>query len=330
VFTTDGHFITRLIPPGDHNSPGRLNAPWGMVVAPSGFGDFSNALLVGNVGSGRILAFDPTTGAFKGTLRSAPNEPIVIEELWGLTFGNGVTAGDAKTLYYAAGPDEETHGLFGKITANPEGTVATKAVLVGDVLQITGGRTGDEVVVHRGDRSQIIVRADGIKIGSFNASSVATIQFQGFAGNDFIKISSDLRIKSILDGGADNDTLIGGAGANILLGGPGNDWLWGGFGRDILIGGEGRDNVFGGFGDDIVIGGTTAHDNNSAALLQILAEWTSADSFNVRMQKIHNGTGGLPKLDDTTVLDDGVRDFLFGGPGQDWTFKNANDLSIDI
>jgi len=120
--------------------------------------------------------------------------------------------------------------------------------------------------------------------------------------------------KTILDGGADNDTLIGGGGANILLGGLGNDWLHGG-NRD----------------EDILIGGTTTHDDNSAALLQILAAWTSTtESFNMRMDKIHNGTGGLPKLDDTTVMNDGVRDWLFGGPSQDWIFKNANDFSFDV
>ena len=87
-----------------------------MVQATANFGDFSNALLVGNFGDGRINAYDIQTGAL-GTLSQAPGKPLVIDGLWGLAFGNGADAGDANSLYYAAGPDDETHGLFGKITA---------------------------------------------------------------------------------------------------------------------------------------------------------------------------------------------------------------------
>ena len=70
-----------------------------------------------------------------------------------------------------------------------------------------------------------------------------------------------------------------------------------------------------------MIGGATTHDTNMAALLQILAEWTSSDSFSVRMDKLTNGTGGLPALNATTVVDDGVLDHLLGGPGNNWIFS---------
>src|SRR4029079_4981353 len=62
VYSLTGQFQQRLVTRGD------LNSPWGMVIAPSGFGDFSGDLLVGNFGDGRIHAYDPSTGAFKGTL----------------------------------------------------------------------------------------------------------------------------------------------------------------------------------------------------------------------------------------------------------------------
>ena len=87
VFDTSGHFVRRLI------SLGHLNAPWGMTLAPDNFGKFSGDLLVGNFGNGRIHAYDPTTGRFKGTLKDANQKPIVIDGLWGLMFGNGVSAG---------------------------------------------------------------------------------------------------------------------------------------------------------------------------------------------------------------------------------------------
>ena len=110
VFDTDGHLLQRLIGRG-----GRLVAPWGMTLAPSGFGPFGNDLLVGDFATGRILAFDPDSGDFLGFLRGEDGKPIAIEGLWGIVFGNGVTAGDADTLYFAAGPDDETHGLFGSL-----------------------------------------------------------------------------------------------------------------------------------------------------------------------------------------------------------------------
>jgi len=249
VFNTDGTFVKRLI------SNGKLNDPWGMVVAPSNFGDFSNDLLVGNVGSGRILAYNAGTGAFKGTL-STNGHPIEVEELWGLAFGNGTTAGDTNTLYYAGGPGDEAHGVFGKITANPAGTAVVKAVLNGDVLSIIGGRDNDrvEVSLNHGHKTQtIVVEAGGKKIGSFSAQAVATIEFQGLAGNDTIHISPRITATAILDGGADNDSLFGGCGPNILLGGTGMDQLEGGHARDLIIGGADRDRASGNHGDDLMI-----------------------------------------------------------------------------
>lgn len=113
VFDTEGHFLNRLV------SHGRLNAPWGLALAPAGFGNLGGNLLVGNFGDGRINAYDPTTGAFKGQLRDPAGKTVVIDGLWGLAFGNGKTAGDANTLYFAAGPDDETHGLLGSLKAVP-------------------------------------------------------------------------------------------------------------------------------------------------------------------------------------------------------------------
>jgi uncharacterized protein (TIGR03118 family) len=116
VFDLNGNFLDRLV------NRGRLNAPWGMVQAPANFGQFSGDLLIGNFGDGKINAYDPVTGEFQGVLSSRPGKPIVIDGLWGLAFGNGTTAGDANALYFAAGPDDETHGLFGSIRVAASGT----------------------------------------------------------------------------------------------------------------------------------------------------------------------------------------------------------------
>jgi uncharacterized protein (TIGR03118 family) len=99
-----------------------FNSPWGLVLSPSGFGAFSNALLVGNFGDGTINAFDISTGAFIGALREPSRRPLVTQGLWGLIFGNGVSGGELGVLYFTAGiPGHngqiEDHGLFGSIRA---------------------------------------------------------------------------------------------------------------------------------------------------------------------------------------------------------------------
>jgi uncharacterized protein (TIGR03118 family) len=104
IFDTSGDLIMRLI------SQGNLNSPWGLAIAPSTFGQFSGALLVGNFGDGTINAYDPNTGAFLGQLLDGVGNPIVIHGLWSLEFNShGV-------LYFTAGPLGETYGLAGTIT----------------------------------------------------------------------------------------------------------------------------------------------------------------------------------------------------------------------
>ena len=108
VFRTDGSLLRRLV------TGGELNAPWAMVRAPDDFGPFGTKLLVGNFGDGRILAYG-RTGMLLGPLMEDAGQPIVIEGLWGLEFGNGGDGGDEDDLYYTAGPGDETHGVFGEI-----------------------------------------------------------------------------------------------------------------------------------------------------------------------------------------------------------------------
>ena len=110
VFDSAGALVKRLIPVG-----GKLNAPWGMAMAPANFGPFSNDLLVANFGDGKINAFDPTSGAFVGTLSKADGTAIAIDGLWGIAFGNGINAQPANTLFFAAGPGGEAHGVYGRI-----------------------------------------------------------------------------------------------------------------------------------------------------------------------------------------------------------------------
>jgi len=115
VFDLNGNLLRRLVGPG-----GVLNSPWGLALAPAGFGDLGGDLLVGNFGDGTIHAFNPTSGQLVETLRDPNGNPISIDGLWALRFGNGANAGPATTLFFTAGPNGEADGLFGQLTASPE------------------------------------------------------------------------------------------------------------------------------------------------------------------------------------------------------------------
>ncbi|QBS40337.1 TIGR03118 family protein [Nocardia sp. CS682] len=109
-FDADGKLVRVL--DGDK----RFNAPWAVTVAPAGFGPLSGKLLIGNFGgAGYILAFDDATGEFVDYLRDAEGKPVAVEGLWALMFGNGESLGDADSLYFTAGPEDEKDGLFGKL-----------------------------------------------------------------------------------------------------------------------------------------------------------------------------------------------------------------------
>jgi uncharacterized protein (TIGR03118 family) len=115
MFDPEGHLLGRVA------SRHALNAPWGLAWAPDGFGAFSGDLLVGNFGDGRIHAFEPqANGSFEraGVLRRADGHAVHIDGLWAIEFGNGGAAGPMTSLFFTAGPDDEQHGLFGRIDVN--------------------------------------------------------------------------------------------------------------------------------------------------------------------------------------------------------------------
>jgi uncharacterized protein (TIGR03118 family) len=117
AFTTDGTLIRRVA------SGQTLNSPWGLTMAPAGFGEFSGNLLVGNFGDGRIQAFDVEhprgngQARFRGFLHGADGAQLRIDGLWALQFGNGAAAGPKTTLFFTSGPQGESHGIFGSLVA---------------------------------------------------------------------------------------------------------------------------------------------------------------------------------------------------------------------
>jgi uncharacterized protein (TIGR03118 family) len=122
VFDLQGNFKQRFA------SQGNLNAPWGLAMAPSSWGNLGGSVLIGNFGDGMINAFD-SKGMFIGPVADAHGKSLVNDGLWGLKFGNGANGASMNTLYLTAGLDDEQHGLFARIDPVPEpgtlGLIAT-------------------------------------------------------------------------------------------------------------------------------------------------------------------------------------------------------------
>ncbi|HYZ24820.1 MAG TPA: TIGR03118 family protein [Rhodopila sp.] len=111
AFDLNGNMLDRLA------SRGVLNSPWGLDIAPKGFGQFSGDLLVGNFGDGTIDAFDPKTDKFLGQLLGSDGNPLQIQDLWALTNGTGSQGTNPSAVYFTAGGQDEQHGLFGSLAA---------------------------------------------------------------------------------------------------------------------------------------------------------------------------------------------------------------------
>ena len=123
VYDPNGTLIQRVA------SRGSLDSPWGVTVAPAGFGQFSGALLVGNFGNSHVNAFDLRTGKFLGQLTGPNGKPLVLnggfqntttpgdtKGLWTIAFDNGVSNGQTNAMYFTSGINDETDGLFGTVT----------------------------------------------------------------------------------------------------------------------------------------------------------------------------------------------------------------------
>jgi uncharacterized protein (TIGR03118 family) len=113
-FDLEGHMLHRVA------SGGVLDSPWGLAIAPPGFGEFANDLLVGNFGDGTINVFNPKNDHFLGKLEGANGAPITIGDLWALIPGTGAAGSDPNKIYFTAGVQNEAHGLFGSLAAIPE------------------------------------------------------------------------------------------------------------------------------------------------------------------------------------------------------------------
>jgi uncharacterized protein (TIGR03118 family) len=168
IFDLNGNFVSTFVAAG-----GKLNAPWGVVETPTGFGSFPNAILVGNFGDGTINAYD-TTGKFLGQLTDASNHPLVNPGLWEITFGGGGLSGDPGTLYLTAGGSNQPNfPAGGSTTAVFASVVPATAVATADFSLSLSAQSA--TVAPNGSTS---LKIDASAVGGFNGqielSCVAT------------------------------------------------------------------------------------------------------------------------------------------------------------
>ena len=109
VFDTNGRLLRRFA------VRGVLDAPWAVVQAPQKFGQFSEDILIGNFGDGKISAWDPSTAGFIDWMTTPGGKTIVNKSLWALNFGGSVQGADSGVLYFTAGLVNEGDGLFGTL-----------------------------------------------------------------------------------------------------------------------------------------------------------------------------------------------------------------------
>ncbi len=177
VFDNNGNLLQRAI------SQGALNAPWGMALAPTGFGSFGGDLLVGNFGDGMINAFDPKSFAPVGQIQSAPGTAIANSGLWEIFFGQS-GAGDPNTLYFAAGINGGKDGLFGSIAVAPPagGTPSFALAASAPSVTVAAGQTGTvtlSLMGSNGFNGPVTFSCSGLPTGDTCAFSPATLTLSG-------------------------------------------------------------------------------------------------------------------------------------------------------
>jgi uncharacterized protein (TIGR03118 family) len=249
-FNTNGTFITQLI------SGGPLASPWGITLAPSSFGPFGGALLVGNFSYlfTEINAFDPVSGAYLGTLTDASGNTLLAGDngLWDLTFGIGGNGGLPGTLYFTTGLNDEINGLFGAIAPTP--SIAAGGAAGGAVANVSGGTLDIAYSTFTGNVSAGTREAAGGGIAN-DAGSSLTVAHSTFTSNRAIGADSSTGDGGGAFGGAISNR--GGSQATLLQSTFANNLAHGGNGAN---GGAAQNGGNGGLG----VGGAIANLNDSS------------------------------------------------------------------
>jgi Ca2+-binding RTX toxin-like protein len=311
-------------------NPGPMNVPFTIDI--EGTATDGDSLTVNGTGKGDLLKLDDnllTLGAVGPYIYLTDVEVVTLNG----KFGND-------SLQVLGDQTDRTinlHGDSGNDTfkiGSTDGTVNVTETFGTDLLDFSHAGAGVEI--------NLALNAGQVQSNTGVSDVQLTGQFESLDGSDFDdRLYGNALANRIRGGGgndivrgeAGNDIVEGNEGDDVVLGGLGSDKLYGSLGRDLLIGGSQTDLLYGATGDDILIGGNTTHDGSEAALLAIMAEWTSANSNIDRINNLKNGTGVAPKnngttyLDNATVLNDGAIDSLFANTG-DFVLKFNPDLQL--
>jgi uncharacterized protein (TIGR03118 family) len=172
VYDTNGQFVKQIVPSGR-----RLNAPWGMALAPANFGTLSNALLVGNFGDGMIDGYDVASGAYLGTIADSTGSAFAVPGLWAIAFGNDAANQPRDTLFYAAGTNNEANGEYGRIDLGAAPPVLGAPPVVTVTAPAAGSVSGTVTVTATATDSIAIARvelfANGVSLGVVTTSPYA-------------------------------------------------------------------------------------------------------------------------------------------------------------
>jgi hypothetical protein len=248
---------------------------------------------------------------------------VVVEQT--VTGTSGITVTHA---FSTAGNDAvfvriiDPNGFIGAWTGQPIDIVPVSVAIQTDpantsrqMLVINGSASNDSIVLGAGAHNGVTLSVDGLALGNIlptNGNPFALVVVNDQGSNDTID-ARKLTISSVLEGGGNGDILYGGSARNLLIAGSGTATLYAGSAGDILI------------------GGTTSYDNNLTALAYLMAEWDSTDSYTTRIKKLSGGGGlnGSYILNSTTVSDNSLSNYLYGGVGLDWFFAHMKGKNVD-
>ncbi len=235
----------------------------------------------------------------------------------GLAVGATVSVGgNPYSIGYAVGTGNNDVALTLTVTST------ASAEVVGTTLYVYGTNGCDDIGIWEDCRGlEVVAVGQGYLYEKVVTVPISTIVVYGYGGNDLIVIDDNVTARAFLFAGNGNDWLQAGGGPSVLVGGSGNDVLVGGCGNDILIAGHGQSILWGGPGNDILIGGYTAYDSNLAVLSSILTLWNAAPTYAAGIASVSTILTTGPT--NQTVFNNGVADYLIGGPGLDWYFANT-------
>ena len=339
--STDG-FVVKFTLDGDvlgmSDAAGHFNAPWGVALAPGEWGGFDGDLLVGNFGDGRILALDMDTLQFDGFLLDQSGLPIEIDGLWDLIFGNGASLGATDKLYFSAGPEEETHGLFGSlalsfatilktelIVTNEEGGSPPGSTQGGDPLPVAALGLVANTAIDLFGRTWARAEYQGLWGGLKN---VALDHYDADWGEAILVANfTDTRLDFSDAGAADLSVTVVGSRRGDIQTADGNDtieWYFHSPGRSFVE----TATIDGGAGNEVVRGGTVALTSLDEILLGDNPvpgngpQWSGAYDGRFSTLEADLGAG-----DDTAEATD-VRLVAGGGDGADRLTGGTRDDAL--